>query len=570
FITWNMPDKIQENWDAFFDKDTNTETLQMFGYGDGGSGVTEEIIELIHRFEKVSVMPETRHTSAHEFLSENFTDDKNLAKWDGELYLEMHRGTFTTKSEIKRYNRLLENKLRNAEIISVLRYIKDGTDYPADKIRDNYKKLMINQFHDILPGSHITPVYRDAIEDFRSIETEINDILSDDSEYYFNTLNFPRKSLTFIADENGKNTRLGEKGFWQIPNIRGLQSGKIMPEEHDTSWISAGETVETEYYSIVFNEDGSIKKLFDKSKNRQWIKSSFNKLVLYYDYPGTYDAWDILPDYKNKYEQLTVKEPLKMTCLDGETAEFTAVLTTEKSSWKMIIRLFRRSPAIEVENSVDWHEKHRLAKVEFAPDILTRTLLCDTSAGFISREMHKNTTWQQARFEACQHKWVDMSETDGGIAVINNGKYGVGIEENSFSLSLLRSTIRPDPTSDMGHHEFAYMILPHSGNAVSAEINNIAFEYNIPLQKGNFSVNAEFNGLYLEAMKLSENGEYVVVRLSEQNGSRGLFALNSGNTEFTLMNMLEDPEETVCEYSYTPFEIFTIGIKNKDFREMYI
>lgn len=562
FISWNMPTQIQENWDAFQDKDSDTETLQMFGYGDGGSGVTEEMIELMHRFDKISVMPETRHITAHEFLEDNFTDGKNLAVWDGELYLEMHRGTFTTKSEIKRYNRMLEFKLRNAEILSVARMC-NGVSYPSDEIRNIYKKLLINQFHDILPGSHITPVYVDAMEDYREIDAKLDKIINENGQYYFNSLNFLRKSLTFIEDINGDSLRLGKKGFYTIPAIPALQSAEIKKEDYSENWISINDTVETPYYSIKFNDDGSIEQIYDKQLNRKWIKGIFNKLHLYHDYPGTYDAWDILPDYTNKEEQINIDSPLSLTFRNGETAEFTTVLSTEKSTWKMIIRVFRRSRAIEVENIVDWNEKHRLAKVEFCPDILSRELICDTSAGFIKREMNKNTSWQQARFETCHHKWLDISETDAGIAVINNSKYGVGIGENSVTLSLLRATIRPDPTSDIGHHEFTYLILPHEGNTTDAEINNIALEYNIPLIRENVNFNLNLGELYLEALKLSENSEYVIIRLSEQNGKRGTI---NGFGDFTVMDMTEKPEYTTDKYEFKPFEIITLGISTEKFK----
>ena len=562
FITWNMPDQIQKNWDAFQDKETDTETLQMFGYGDGGSGVTEEMIELMHRFDKLSVMPETRHITAHEYLTDNFNEDKKLEKWDGELYLEMHRGTFTTKSEIKRYNRMLEYKFRNAEIVSLCRMMK-GEPYPAEKIRDLYKKLLINQFHDILPGSHITPVCRDAIRDFEEIDRELDAILAESGDKYFNTLGFKRSSVTFVESEAGDCLRLGKKGFFTIPDIDAFKSGKIGMPEASEDWITVGDTVETPYYSITFGDDGSIIQIADKELNRTWIKGNFNKLHLYYDYPGTYDAWDILPNYQDKEETLHVDEKLRLTFLNGETAEFTTVLSTPKSKWKMIIRLFRRSRGIEVENLVEWNEKHRLAKVEFAPDILTGQVVCDTSAGFIKREMNKNTSWQKARFEACHHKWFDLSETGAGIAVINSSKYGVGINENSVSLSLLRATIRPDPTSDMGHHEFTYLILPHEGDAVSAGINNIAFEYNVPLIKADCELHADFGGLYLQTMKLSEDGNCVILRLSEQNGARGTL---SGIGSFTVMDMTETPEYQTDSYRYSPFEIITIGIDLSSFR----
>lgn len=561
FISWNMPTQIQENWDAFQDKESDTETLQMFGYGDGGSGVTEEMIELMHRFDKISSMPETRHITAHEFLEDNFTDNKKLSVWDGELYLEMHRGTFTTKSEIKRYNRMLEYKLRAAEMVSVVRMI-GGADYPAEEIKNNYKKLLINQFHDILPGSHITPVYRDAMDDYQEIDKNLDKIINENGNYFFNSLSFPRESLTFIEDENGDISRLGKNGYYAIPNIHALKSAVIEKENVNDNWININETVETPFYSIKFNADGSFSQLYDKQLNRSWIKGNFNKLHLYYDYPGTYDAWDILPDYMNKEEKINVDSPVVLAYKNGETAEFTTLLSTEKSKWKMIIRVFRRSRAIEVENIVDWNEKHRLAKVEFSPDILSREIFCDTSAGFIKREMHKNTSWQQARFEVCHHKWFDISETDAGIAVINNSKYGVGIGESSVTLSLLRATIRPDPTSDIGHHEFTYMILPHAGNTIQSKINNIAFEYNVPLIKANINLNMALGELHLQSLKLSEDAKTIIVRLSEQNGKRGIL---KGLGNFTVMDMTERPEYTANEYFYKPFEIITLGFDIENF-----
>ena len=143
----------------------------------------------------------------------------------------------------------------------------------------------------------------------------------------------------------------------------------------------------------------------------------------------------------------------------------------------------------EVESIVDWNEKHRLAKVELGCNVLTSKALCDTSAGYIERDTHKNTSWQQARFETCHHKWADMSEADAGIALINDGKYGIGFDKNIMSLSLLRATIRPDVTSDMGVHNFCYMIMPHSDNAVNAGINNVALQYNSPLIKADVQYN---------------------------------------------------------------------------------
>lgn len=553
FITWNMPSQIQENWEAYIDKDSGGQTMNMFGYGDGGSGCTEEMIELMHRFDKLSVMPKCEHMGGSEFLERNLKNNDNLETWDGELYLEMHRGTFTTKAELKRANRRLEYKLRNAEMLSVLR----GEDNTAE-LRDIYKKLLINQFHDILPGSHIHPVYEDAIADYKDIEERLDKIISTGSKY-FNTLNFNRDALTFVMNKRGTATRCGVRGNWIVPNMPAMSSSSLRAAGFKGEWITVGDTVETPFYCVQFNEDGSIASLVDKELDREWADGDFNKLKIYTDNPGNYDAWDILPNYKDKQIEIKVTEPLSLCEQDGESATFKTVLSTDKSNWTMLIRLFRRSRGIEVENIVDWNEKHKLAKAEFGCNILSRKALCDTSAGFIERDTHKNTTWQQARFEMCHHKWADLSETDGGIALINDGKYGIGFDKNVMSLSLLRATIRPDVTSDMGVHNFCYMIMPHSGDAVSAKINNIAFQYNIPLVKADVQYNGEtFAPLYMQAMKKAEDSDMTVIRLSEQDGKRGKIRLDK---KVKLLNMLEEVEGETDIIEFKPFEMITIGVE---------
>lgn len=556
FITWNEPSQIQENWEAYLDKDQGGQTLNMFGYGDGGSGCTEEMIELMHRFDKLSIMPNCEHMGGAEYLEKNLANNENLETWDGELYLEMHRGTFTTKSNLKRANRRLEYKFRNAEIVSIMRGENNN-----EKITELYKKFLVNQFHDILPGSHIHPVYEDAIKDYAEIEKELDAIIGAGSKY-FNSLNFERNSLTFVSNKNGKSTRYGVKGNWLIPNIPAMSSKSLRAVSRNIDWIKIDDTVETPFYSIKFNEDGSIESLFDKELSREWVDGDFNKLKIYTDNPGNYDAWDILPNYKDKQIEIQVVEPIELVEKDSECASFKTILSTEKSTWTMIIRLFRQSRGIEVENIVDWNEKHKLAKAEFSCNVLTRKAVCDTSAGFIERDTHTNTTWQQARFEVCHHKWCDLAETGGGVALINDGKYGVGFDKNVMSLSLLRATIRPDVTSDMGMHNFCYMIMPHEDDAVKANINNIALEYNAPLIKCDADWNLPtFEPLYMQAAKRSEDNSMIVIRLSEQNGKRGTIELDK---KVKLLNMLEEVENEVDVIEYKPFEIITIGVEDND------
>lgn len=563
FITWNMPSQIKENWDAYQEKETGGQTLSMFGYGDGGSGATEEMLELMKRFKKLHIMPKTEHMRADEFLHRNLKDNRKLETWDGELYLEMHRGTFTTKSNLKACNRRLEFKLRNAELLWVLR-MREGKDYPAEELRQCYKMLLLNQFHDILPGSHIHPVYEDAMKDYRELESRLDALIGqEEGDEYFNPLNWKRESISFIPCADGPFVRKGERGYFCLPGTETLK------KESDSSWLKAEDLqVETPFYKIRFSRDGSMESLYDKKLDREWVDGGFNRLHLYQDMPGIYDAWDILPGYKDVEFSFTVEEALHLTCVDESAAEFTVLLKTpeDKSRWKMYLRLFKEAPGIEVEHVVDWNEKHRMVKAEFSANILSRELVCDTSAGYIRRETHKNTSWQKARFEVCHHKWCDFAEKSGGIALINDGKYGLGPEEKGFSLSLLRSTIRPDILSDMGRHDFCYLILPHEKDAVEAGINRRAFEYNVPLIRARVKdPGFDFAPLYLQAAKLSEDGKYVVFRLSEQDGLRGKIRLPFRGV---LMNLLEDVERETEVLEYKPFEILTVGLEVSDYLEI--
>lgn len=570
FITWNMPSQIQENWEAYQDKQIGGQTLSMFGYGDGGSGATEEMLELMRRFDKLSVMPKVEHIGAQEFLDNNFSGNTELQTWDGELYLEMHRGTFTTKMDLKQSNRELEFALRDCEILSVLRKAS-GEEFNAKQLHDTYKMFLVNQFHDILPGSHIHPVFEDAMQEYAKVRKDVN-TMHGSGDKWFNSLNYKRTAPVFVEDPDGQIVRMNKKGRFVLPKMDAFALCDALPGLNAVSnWIQLdGMQVETPIYSLEFDEEGSILHLFDKQLNREWVDGVWNKLHFYQDLPGVYDAWDILPNYKEKEVSLVVKQPLRKTYQDDTMAEFTSVIGTNETSWKRIIRLFADSRMIEVENNVDWHETHKLAKAEFGMNILSRELICDTSAGFIKRETHRNTSWQQARFEVCSHKWCDMSETDAGVALINEGQYGVGIEENHITLSLLRATMRPDITSDRGYHDFCYQILPHEGNHVQAKINRFALEQNVPLKKPALSVteheglkalladlNKAGSNLILQAMKWSEDEKSIIVRLSEQDGRRGIVRMSK---KVQPVNMLEDATgELIDVLAYKPFEILTFA-----------
>ncbi len=567
FITAATPTEILENWAAYQDKDSGVPTLCMYGYGDGGSGVTEGMLQTIERLDKTPLLPRVTVTGGEAYLASSFGSDKPLAVWDGELYLEMHRGTFTTKSDLKRQNRRLEILLRDAEFAQALRWLQ-GESYAADALRRAWKTLLVNQFHDILPGSHIRPVFEDAMADYARIGSEAGALLGEAGEKWYNTLSFGRRLPAFVPDERGKEEHLGQRGRYVTGRMPSLAPVLETPPRHDAGWLTATPRddgsllVETDALRAVLLPDGSFASLCDET-GREYVRGEFNRLRLFRDIPGNYDAWDILPTYRETPLPLPVDSPLRLVQTDGETAELRCALATPKSRFLRTLRLFRGRHEIEVEHRVDWHEDHVLAKAEFDCNVRAPYALCDLGAGFIARETNRNTTWQQARYEVCHHKWCDLSETGGGVAIINDGKYGVGLWDSTISLSLLRATCRPDLISDRGEHSFGYLIVPHAGSATEAGINRLALEYNTPLRR--LALPAlrlpELGSLFLQAVKLSEDGERLILRLTEQDGRRGVLRFPF---PVKVMNLLEDAEADADAVPYRPFEILTLGIGKKD------
>ena len=571
FITAATPTEVMENWAAYQDKDTGVPSLCMYGYGDGGSGVTEAMLKSIQRMDGAPFMPRTRVMGAEEYLESAFTPDKPLSVWDGELYLEMHRGTFTTKADLKRQNRQLEILMRDAELICALRWLR-GDNYPAEALERAWKTLLINQFHDILPGSHIRPVYEDAMADYARVRASAEALIGGEGGAPYNTLSFQRALPAFVPDETGDMTRLGRKGRFVRGDMPPMSP--IVPagqrEGHDWIEIQPGPdgviVVKTDDVRAAVEPDGSLRSLLDPA-GREYVGGAFNVLRLFRDIPGNYDAWDILPTYRETPLQIAVAEPIRVTRIDGETAALRCVLATEKSRFTRTIRFFRGRREIEVEHDIDWREDHALLKAEFDVNARAPYALCDVGAGFIPRELNRNTTWQQARYEVCHHKWCDLSETGGGVAVINDGKYGVGLWDSTISLSLLRATCRPDLISDRGEHRFAYLIAPHDGSAVEAGINRLALEYNTPLRRVDLpGLRLEGLGsLFLQAVKRSEDGDRLILRLTEQDGRRGKLRFPFA---VAVMDLLENVERITDTIPYDPFQMLTLGLTPGDARRL--
>lgn len=614
FISWNSPEQIIENWESFQDKDSCNETLSMFGYGDGGSGATAEMIEYMHRIEKIPGLPNVRHISAKQFLDENLDNNESLETWDGELYLEMHRGTFTTKSKIKKWNRKLEILICDAEMLSSIASIY-GFEYPRDLINECWKKLLINQFHDILPGTHIQPVTRDTMKDYEFIYNNLNNLINNALSYLkiqasdnkskfinlVNTLSWNRKGMIFIEGEFEANvgiknfqSQLGErkfkKGIWlNVDNIPAVGVKSIELENNYIStkqdkWFTFENNIlRTDLYEVTLSEDGSITSFVDKAEGREIVSrnSAINEIKIYHDYPGMYDAWDILDNYKDKEENYRVIKKLAIKEAGSLFIVFEVEFAINQSLWKQNIRFYRHDIRVDFEHYVDWKETNRIAKAEFDFNILTRYAKCDIGAGAIIRETHKNTSWQKSRFEVCHHKWTDLSENGYGVSIINDCKYGISFEGSKAGLSLLRSPIRPDVDSDKETHIFSYALIPHKKSPEDAGIIQKAYEFNYDVyamkaseKKENSFILSENDNIFIQTIKIAEDkneDNLYIVRLIELKGERGkgTIRLPKDIKNVWEVNLIEDEiedhsftfEGNSLSFNYNPFEILTFKLK---------
>lgn len=609
FITWMEPGQAVDHWERFLDKDISPESLQMYGYGDGGSGVTDEMLEYHKRQQRLGGTPNLRLTTGRDFLHTAFQDTADFPRWDGDLYLEMHRGTFTTKGILKRENRQGEFLAQQTETMAAIAALS-GKDAPSPKdLQAPWKKLLLNQFHDILPGSHTAPVAVDALETYRQAREEFEALDAQatagltapakDTFFGANLMTDPRK-LVYLPEESGAEALQAEDGTQYPVQLlhrpdgsleRCANAGEVagmsfvnftvtQPSQSAETGLKVSPTeMENQFFSLKLSENGEILELFDKKQGLsvQGDAGLLNDWQLFEDCPGVYNAWDIVRTFENKRIPLPAWENITV-CENGPVS---AALRMERrfgaSRAVQILRIWKELPRIDFDTWVDWREDQKLLKVAFPLNIHSRSYTADTSAGVIERMNHRNTSWEQARFEVPCHKWVDLSEGLFGVSILNDCKYGCDVRDNVIRLSLLRAPIRPDRESDRGEHRFTYSILPHGGSWQTGGVAELAYDLNAPLrlrpgkaaEAGKSWLTVSSPALKLQAMKQAEDGSGdILLRFAEIYGSRGVASLHPGFPfrNAALCNMLEEPEVDLEQQAgsvslpYAPNQILTLRL----------
>ncbi len=600
------PYAVKGVWDNYSNKDLNKDLLISYGFGDGGGGPTRDQIETISQLNKIPGIPNVKVETATEYFRRLHETVKNnemegfLPTWDGELYLEFHRGTYTSQAYNKKMNRRMEFYLRNVEILSVIASRLENVPYDKERILDAWKIVLCHQFHDILPGSSIKEVYEDSHVEYEKALSLINEVMAkvekslleekEGSYTIWNNSNWKRDSYVIIPDiteecafidYNGNRLSSSIKDTKAIVLIKDMEPFsfvtiyKAKSEQSGQEKVLQCNRVSTKYYDISWNDQGQLTSIFDKDAHREILPEGKlgNELQVFEDKPRCFDAWELEPT-------LDLKKEIVNNCKDIHVEEnalgifVTFTWQYHKSLIKQTMCLYHEKKRIDFKTEVEWEERQKLMKVAFPVNVRAVDARFDIQYGNIRRPITRNNSWEAAKFEVVAHKWVDLSETGYGVALLNDCKYGHDILEDTMRITLIKSATDPDYTADLGHHEFTYSILPHTGEWYQSNIEKEAFDLNNQLvavngaSKVQGSIFTFGNGnIEVDCIKEAENSGETVIRIHEYAGSRGIVPITSSIPvkswcECDLMEQpLEDFKEGPIALTIKPYEIKTILVK---------
>ncbi|MBR3965611.1 MAG: alpha-mannosidase [Clostridia bacterium] len=574
----------RNEWQAYKNKSLSKNVIATVGFGDGGGGTSAEMIEFGKRLRGgLPGMPRVEWHRAGEFFDalekdfkKNTAELKNTPKWSGELYLEMHRGTYTSIAKNKKNNRKSEFLYQSAETLSALDAVLLGGKYDKDTFDKNWKIILLDQFHDILPGSSIREVYEDTDRDYALVLSEGRRIADEKLKRISESIKTDGGILVYNPSPYMQSDFVALDGkTYYAENIPSHGYKVISANESKNSVKISELCLENELIRVTFDEKYQIISIYDKEEEREIIANGAiaNLLEAYEDMPREYDAWEITNYYKQK----------KWICDDLTSSEMTenGFKITRKYGDSTIIQtisLRSRSKRIDFFTTVDWKEDHILLRAAFPLDIHSSYATYDIQFGNIERPTHKNTSWDAAKFEVCAHKWADLSENGYGVSLLNDCKYGYSCEENLLSISLLKSAADPYPEADRHIHEFTYSLYPHVGDFREGGTVKESYLINMPLEamvqmanEGNLPeeysfVSCENNNIALETVKIAEDDDSVIVRLFDTFNRKSKAKINTGFDfkEVYICDLMENCEKKLeaCGRNVTVpvgnFEIVTL------------
>ncbi|MDH6213516.1 alpha-mannosidase [Streptomyces pseudovenezuelae] len=555
----------------FADKGRATRSLVPFGWGDGGGGPTREMLEKARRLRSLEGSPRVTVEKPSAFFAAAEEEYGPQAPvWSGELYLELHRATYTTQAKTKQGNRRSEHALREAELWCATAAVRDPSyAYPYDALDRLWKTVLLHQFHDILPGSSIAWVHREARETYARVLAEVEEItagavtaLGSGGPTVFNASPYARTEV--VGD-----------GLVTVP---GLGSAPV-PETADESVRARRDggthVLENSRLRVTVDARGLLTSVRDLRADREVLSAPGNLLQLHPDHPNAWDAWDIDRHYRRRHTDLTDVESVELVSDGPLLAAVRVTRTFGTSRITQEIRLAAGGRRVDVVTDVDWQESEKVLKAAFPIDVHAERSTAEIQFGHVHRPTHANTSWDAARFEICAHRWIRVAEEGYGVAVLNDSTYGHDVTRSPHAdglgttvrLTLLRAPHSPDPETDLGHHRLTYALLP-GGDIVHAVAEGLAL--NLPLRVAEGPVVAplvqiDHPAVTVESVKLAEDrsGD-VVVRLYESRGGRARATLNAGFpvSRAEVTDLLERPlHESDLTFELRPFQILTLRLR---------
>lgn len=582
------------------DLDRSSEAYLLFGWGDGGGGPTRAMLEQLQRMKDVDGLPRVEMRAPNTFFTRLEKNSEDLMTWVGELYFELHRGTYTSQANNKKYNRQSEFMLHDVEFLSAIAHATRQYAYPNAELDRLWKLVLTSQFHDIIPGSSIRLVYEDSNAHYQTVlgtgaalrNQAAVALLGQPVERgqqvcVVNTTSFNREEVIELP-QGTKGIQTGADGkSLAVASAPSYGYTIYSPATSTSQQVSVTEeektvVLENNYVKAVFSRDGSLTSLFDKSAHREAVEpgQNANHFVIYDDHPNNWDAWDVDAFHLEKRFEVSGAT----SCRVVEKGPLRAALAFEyalspHSKLTQTVQLNAISPRLDFNTEVEWHERHKFLKVEFPLNVRSANATYEIQFGHLQRPTHFNTSWDMARFEVVAHKWADLSDPLFGVALLNDSKYGYATHGNVMRLSLLRAPTSPDPEADQGHHIFRYALLPHTGSPQTAGVIAEGYCFNNPLQifptasnpgqQSYFSL-SDPQGV-IDTVKKAEDSEDIIVRLYESQGTHGVIRLMSTLPVASARrcNLLEDDDEgkplpwtdSGLEFAVKPFEIVTFKLK---------
>jgi alpha-mannosidase len=591
------PSLVIERWKERVQKDGFSTRLYPFGWGDGGGGPTREHLEYALRQKNLEGAPKFRIASPMIYFTEQEAAGWPEARYVGELYFQAHRGTYTSQARTKALNRRSEFALREAEFWGSAAIHLADFDFPYDRWDKAWKTVLINQFHDILPGSSIARVYEEAEAQLSDVVETAGGMAKDaaqlllkdrDGLTWFNALSWEREPLVILPEgmaglmtssgEGLPAQTLDDKTFAEVklPSCGWVSFIGGEPQTVENTISADSRRLENALMQVNFNDFGEITRIYDKVNQRQLNIDTCNSLRMYQDIPSAFDAWDIDSMYRQTPVDLPEKAEISLVADGPLFGQLVVKRKLNNSVMTQTITLRRDSRRMEFHTVIDWQERHKLLKVNFPVGYHARDAMHEIQFGHLPRPTHRSREIDRDRHEVVNYKWTALVEAGRGFAILNDSKYGVDVLDNNINLTLLKSSLAPDMTADRGLQEFTYAFYFWDTPFIESGVVQQGYELNLPPlrlagsseQQSLFRLNRA--NIILETVKPAEDGSGdVVLRLYESMSTRTCAELeiNLPIERVQLTNMLEAPKAELAinkqtvQLEFGPFEILTLRLK---------